>query len=461
MALATATAAFLLAFAPTAIAAPPDAPLSVWERSAIISTLRTGRELGAAPAETLEDAVLLAALTRHATAEYGLRLMPARVDRFWAITPQPHEVEAEWRQARVDRRLEAWMAALPLDTPAYRALLGARVLYTSRVEHGGWPQLPLGPVMRLTMSGPAVAVLRTRLALEGYGAAQTAAAEIFDEDLATALKAFQAAHDLEPDGVVGAESRASLNITAEQRLAQIEANLERRRWVRELPADRLEVDVAGAQAVLYADGAPQLSMRIVVGDPKHQTPMFVSRMAGVVFNPPWNVPPSIATKELLPKERATPGYLARHDFEFVDGGLRQRPGVGNSLGRVKFDFPSPFGVYLHDTPGRTAFARPNRALSHGCMRLEKPRELAALLLDWDAARVDAAIDSGETVKFPLARRPPLYVLYWTVVPRAGGEASFHRDPYGWDAELIQALAAARIRPQAAVRAPATECSVQK
>jgi murein L,D-transpeptidase YcbB/YkuD len=185
-------------------------------------------------------------------------------------------------------------------------------------------------------------------------------------------------------------------------------------------------------------------MRAIVGDRGHKSPMFISRLESVVFNPPWNVPPSIAAKELLPKERAHPGYLARNDFIFVVGGaLRQLPGPRNSLGQLKFDFPSPFGVYLHDTPARAIFAQAERWRSHGCIRLEKPRELAAAVLGpqgWTADRIDTSIAAGDTSRVGLSAPVPLYVLYWTVVIAPDGAPEFRRDTYGWDAELTRALA---------------------
>jgi len=173
--------------------------------------------------------------------------------------------------------------------------------------------------------------------------------------------------------------------------------------------------------------------------------MFVSRLESVVINPPWTVPSSIAAKELLPKEAAHPGYPARNDFHYVDGQLQQRPGAKNALGRLKFDLPSPFGVYLHDTPSHSAFARDDRALSHGCMRLERPRDLAALLLEpkgWTSQAIDIAIADGRTLRVGLPQNLPLYVLYWTARAEPDGRVAFRRDVYGWDRKLLDALAAA-------------------
>jgi murein L,D-transpeptidase YcbB/YkuD len=163
-----------------------------------------------------------------------------------------------------------------------------------------------------------------------------------------------------------------------------------------------------------------------------------------VFNPPWNVPNSIAQAEILPKAAKDRGYLARNDFTYVDGHLQQRAGPKSALGLLKFDLNSPFGVYLHDTPSKSAFARRVRALSHGCVRLEKPRDLAKLLLGeqgWSPDRVEAAIASGKTQTVALQTTTPLYVLYWTTPVGKSGRVRFRSDVYGWDRKLAGALAA--------------------
>jgi murein L,D-transpeptidase YcbB/YkuD len=212
-----------------------------------------------------------------------------------------------------------------------------------------------------------------------------------------------------------------------------------------LPADRIEVDIAGAEAVLFKANAPSLTMRVVVGDATHRTPMFASALEAVVFNPPWNVPRSIAEAEILPKAAKDPGYLARNAYVWVDGHLQQRPGPKSALGLVKFDLQNPFGVYLHDTPSRAAFQRRNRALSHGCMRLEMPQELAQRLLatqGWTPEAIDRAIDAKATLRTPLKTRTPLYVTYWTAVAGPAGQVDFRPDVYGWDRKLTSALAAA-------------------
>lgn len=349
--------------------------------------------------------------------------LPSQVDPLWAlIPPDPPQIGDEAADALL--------------------LKAERRRYQTIVDLGGWTVLPTGS-LRQDDKGGAVAALRSRLDSEGYAVSPQGEATVFDAGLTDAVRRFQRLHDLPQDGVVDAKTRRALDVPAEARLGQIDANLERRRWLpRDLPADRLEVDVAGAEATLFVGGAPVLTLRVIVGAINHKTPLFVSAIDAVVLNPSWTVPDSIARKEILPRLAHDPAYLRRHHFTRTPAGLRQQPGADNALGRVKFDLDSPFGVYLHDTPGQASFALPTRTLSHGCVRVERPRVLAAWLLaaqGWSPARIDRAIATGATRRLTLERPLPLVILYRTVAPDSQGRARFRTDPYDWDAKLLKAL----------------------
>jgi murein L,D-transpeptidase YcbB/YkuD len=449
---------------PLARAAPAGdcapAPLSPQERRLIFEALNGDEDPTEAPEASFSDADLTATLRRYALLQLGLRVEPSKVDRLWALKPPARDVTAELQAARSEGRLSTWLRGLEPPHVGYRSLASARCRYLGITDAGGWTHLPPGPPLKEGDIDPVVEALRIRLNIEGYALALTQPAQRFDSTLAEALRAFQRRHDLQEDGVLGPETRSALNVPVEDRLIQIEANLERWRWLpHDLPGDRLEVDTGAAEATLFIAGRPQLQMRAIVGDPRHRTPMFASRLEAVIFNPPWNVPTSIARNEILPRAARDPGYLPRNHFVRTAHGLQQRPGPKNSLGQLKFDLPSPFGVYLHDTPGRSSFARRVRTLSHGCMRLEKPRELAERLLaaqGWGRAQIDQAIATGTTRRIMLENPTPLFVVYRTAAIDQDGWVHFRPDPYGWDSKLSAALAGAQTRDFAP--RPESECS---
>jgi len=440
----------------------PSQSLTQTERRQILSAIEQGEEETEAPLSGVDDGALVATVLRHAHTELGQRVRPSQIDPVWAIEPPVRDVVAEFATAHASGGVGQWLAGLRSSHAGYRSLSAERCRYLQLVEAGGWPQVGAGRPLKAGDEDPALLQLRARLIRQGYELTATATPERFDADLSRALMLFQQRNGLSADGILGPATRQTLNLTAKARLAQIEANLERWRWLpRDLPADRIEVDIAAAKATPYAAGTPGLQMRVVVGDPGHRTPMFATQVEAVIFNPPWNVPASIASKELLPKAARDPGYLTRNGFERRDGRLVQRPGPSNALGRLKFDFPSPFGVYLHDTPGQAAFARPVRTLSHGCIRLEKPRELTEILLaseGWTRFQIDGAIEAGTTRRVAVQPKKPLYLVYRTAFIDEEGALNFLPDVYGWDAKLLSALAsAAAAQPTFAPRLD-SECS---
>jgi murein L,D-transpeptidase YcbB/YkuD len=229
-------------------------------------------------------------------------------------------------------------------------------------------------------------------------------------------------------------------------LTTLRANLERLRWLpRDEPATRVDVNIASATMIYVVDGQPRLTMKTASGKPGDETPMLTSKIDHIVLNPPWNVPDEIADKEVRPKGEA---YLAANNFVTgEDGHLKQLPGPGSALGLVKFDFDNPFSVYLHDTPSKGAFDRGNRAVSHGCVRLERAIDLANILLGaegWSPQKIQDVIASGETTTVKLSRPTPVRLLYLTAVPDATGRIVFQPDLYGWDPQVVQLLDRARV-----------------
>jgi len=332
----------------------------------------------------------------------------------------------------------------------YRSLRAALATYREIADRGGWPAVPRGPALRLGGSDARVDALRQRLEATGELAPGAAgpdadAADLFDAPLAAAVQRFQERHGLDADGVVGPGTVDALNVPAAARVRQIEINLDRWRWLpRDLGERHIVVNIAGFSLAVVEAGAPVLAMRVIAGKPTTRTPMFTGSMTQVVLNPYWNVPANIARNEILPRLKREPGYLASEGMEILPGGqIRQKPGPKNALGRIKFLFPNRFNVYLHDTPSRALFSRTVRSFSHGCIRIEKPQELAEYLLRddpaWTAERIAAALATGRERWIPIPRPLPVHLAYWTAWVDAGGQVQFRDDLYGRDKPLYEIL----------------------
>lgn len=231
--------------------------------------------------------------------------------------------------------------------------------------------------------------------------------------------------------------------TASNRVRQIEINLERERWLpRPLPADRVWVNVADERVVLYRNDQAVYSSKVIVGQDvvPNQSPEFQATVTGVLFNPPWSIPEDITTKEILPKAALDPNYLAEHNIVVLPNGvLQQRAGPHSGLGQLMFYMDNRFDVYLHDTPSKNYFSRDDRHISHGCIRVEHPRELAALLMQQPIETIDQAIATGDTTRSDLPQPVPVFVVYETAFADADGKLQFRPDPYGRDAEIWQYL----------------------
>jgi L,D-transpeptidase YcbB len=233
--------------------------------------------------------------------------------------------------------------------------------------------------------------------------------------------------------------QALKNLHTTTRLREIEVNLERERWLpRWLPRDRVVVNIADERLVLYRDDRPVFTTRVIVGQDelRNQSPEFQAKIDAVLFNPPWNIPQDIATDEIMPKTLHDPDYLARHNMVVLpDGGLQQLPGPNSGLGQMMFEMGNRFDVYLHDTPSKNLFSREDRRISHGCIRAEHPRELAALLMQRPIEAIDQAIATGSTTRSVLPQPVPVFVIYETAFGDADGRLQFRPDIYGRDAEI--------------------------
>jgi murein L,D-transpeptidase YcbB/YkuD len=370
----------------------------------------------------------------------------------WGLKPAAYDPAPEFYAAVQQDRLAEWLGTLPPPYTGYQTLQKGLVTYRDIAARGGWAPLAAGPDLKEGSTGARVVALEARLAVEDPTIAVDGA-PIFDAALTQAVQRAQKRFGLNPTGVVGKATLEALNVPVERRLDQITANMERWRWLPQvLPADRIQVNVAAAILSVFSHDTPTLTMRAVTGRPGDETPMLTSMIHSVVLNPPWNVPSSIASKELWPKERKSPGYLRRNDFIVIptgDGGsrLQQKAGPLAALGKLKFDFNNPYGVYLHDTPSRARFDSFSRLASHGCVRLQKPTELAKALLagdaTWTPEKIDDTLAGGDTVRAKLPQQIAVFLLYWTAYVTPDGQVNFRDDPYGWDRELVQRIAALR------------------
>lgn len=401
----------------------------------------------------LDGAALARAALDHARAVRAGRLAPEDFQRDWGIAPAAYDPLPAFAAAVKNDRLAVWIKSLPPPYQGYDALAAGLARYRATAAAGGWPVVSGAP--KFGERGPAVARLRERLAIED--AALDGGGDRFDAALLDAVRRAQRRYGLNPAGQIGAQTLAMLNVPVEARIRQIMANMERWRWLPpELERRRVQVNVAAAVLTAFDGDAPVMSMKAVTGRPGNETPMLVSRINSIVINPPWNVPTSIAQRELWPKERASPGYLKRNGFRVIGtgpGARLQQSSERSALGRFKFDFPNDFAVYLHDTPAQSGFSRFDRLASHGCVRLEKPADLAKLLMastpDWQPPQIDAAVAAGKTVRAPMAEPVSVYLLYWTAFASPSGQVGFRDDPYSWDAKL-----AAKVERRSAVQAAA-------
>jgi murein L,D-transpeptidase YcbB/YkuD len=339
------------------------------------------------------------------------------------------------------------LAELAPAHAGYKALKTALAQARALAARGGWPAVPEGPPQKPGKRGERVAALRARLEASGElapSASPPEARDLFDAPLQAALVQFQESHGLDSDGKMGKGTLAALNVLAEQRVRQIEINLDRWRWLpRDLGERYIMVNIAGFALDVIEDGSPALSMRVVAGKPTTRTPMFSGRMTNVVLNPYWNVPPDIARKEVLPRIAREPGYAEKEGLEVNGTEVRQKPGPKNALGKVKFLFPNRFNVYLHDTPSRSLFSRTVRSFSHGCIRVEKPVELAEYLLKddpaWTPERIAAVLAKGREAWVTIPRPLPVHLVYWTAWVDGDGALQLRDDLYGRDKPLLKIL----------------------
>lgn len=327
--------------------------------------------------------------------------------------------------------------------PQYRRLMHVLSRLEDVKKRGGWQPIEAGEAAPGD-SSPVVATLRRRLMMSEDQREAAMAARggqrpmVFDQDLQLALKHFQERHGIDGDGRIGAKTVEELNRSVDERLGEVRLNIDRWRWLpHDLGKMYIMVNVAGFEMSVVENNRAIEEMNVVVGKPGWATPIFADTLEHIVVNPYWNVPPNIANDEIIPAIAQDPGYLERNNMEQTsDGGFRQRPGPKNALGEFKFLFPNNHDVYLHDTPADALFSRASRAFSHGCIRLERPRDLAYLLgqklADKTPEQIDRLSDMDTEQWIKVKRKIPVYILYFTTWVDDDGTVRYHHDVYGID-----------------------------
>jgi murein L,D-transpeptidase YcbB/YkuD len=372
--------------------------------------------------------------------------------------------------ALAENRVAEALASLPPQHSFYLNLKKTLASYRELARKTKWKPLPEGLALRKGDKGKEVKELRRRLfALGDFDRKQGKSSRVFDDALEAAIRSFQSRHGLDASGILDPTTLAAINIPLEERCRQIEANLERWRWLPDDLGERsIYVNVANFELEAFEGSRKNLAMKVVVGSEGWQTPDFASQMTHLVVNPDWTIPIPVLLKETINYVLQDPCYFRNNrmvilkgygeqevevepasinwtklDEKNLDFRVRQEPGPQNILGRLKFVFPNKYDIYLHDTPYQEDFAKAARAFSHGCIRAEKPVELAVWVLrgkpGWDLRQILAAIDAGDERTVKLVEPIDVYFLYSTAWIEDDGTLQFRADIYERDKKLTEAL----------------------
>lgn len=394
---------------------------------------------------------------------------PLTFESGWFAKRKNVDVSSALEQALTKKQIREALARLRPAQASYDRLRQALALYRELSLKGEWPLISAGPSLKRGLVSDRVAELRRRLVASGDLEAEANGGDFFDSKLRQSVIIFQKRHGLKTDGIVGSATLGALNVSLRDRIRQIELNMERLRWILgSLEQRSIVVNIANFQLDVVENGESILSMKVVIGKRYWDTPIFTAKMTGLIINPSWSVPDSIARKEVLKKIMKDPHYLAEQNIKVLKGWgygeeeidretidwskipagtllyrFRQEPGPLNPLGRLKFMLPNKFDVYLHDTPAKRLFSENVRMFSHGCIRIEKPIELAEYVLQddprWTREKLLSSIEKGAEQKVPILHPINVHFLYLTSWVDEKGIIQFRDDIYGRDKRLDEAL----------------------
>jgi murein L,D-transpeptidase YcbB/YkuD len=390
---------------------------------------------------------------------------PVTIDADWHVVRREGDPVALFLSAADRKNFCGTIRELVPDNACYRDLRNALGKYRAIQEKGGWGEIEYGNVLSPGMRDRRVPEIRKRIRLtdEYFPGEPYDTSQLYDGNLEKAILDFQRRHGFPGDGKIDEPTIRIMNIPVEERIRQIEINLERGRW---LPCGFSEyyllVNIANFSLEVFENGEKVAAYNIVAGKPARKTPVFSSQVTYLVFNPTWTVPPTILREDVLPEVRKSDEFLRSRNIHVLDSKgneldmdavnwddpsvsgfiYRQEPGPGNALGAVKFMFPNNFNIYLHDTPSKELFQRTERAFSSGCIRVQDPLKLAAYLLRgqdrWDEAAIRNIVAEKQTQTVVLERKPDIHILYMTCWVR-DGILYFRKDIYERDERLYLEL----------------------
>ncbi len=407
---------------------------------------------------------LTAMALKYAREASGGQFDPRRLSRYNDVTPErvaPADSMAVLAKTYFPAR---YLQGLQPQHPAYGAMKAALAELRKEMDDKAFVPIDKGPRVKLGQTDVRIPAVRKRLASLNGGSNSDMTDDLLDSDLSEALQKFQKTAKIKATGRLDNSTINALNNHGEERnLNRLVDNMERLRWLPKTLGTRHVFVNQPAFQVQVMEGQSELwRSKVIVGKPETQTSAFHDEIETVVFNPSWGVPPSIIANEYLPKLRNDPSYLDRIGFKVTTasgqkiasrdidwwnyGGkvpfnIQQPPGEDNALGELKFLFPNSHNIYMHDTPTKDLFAKDVRTFSHGCIRVENPREFATVLLGWDRAKVDANTSGKKSQSVPLASKVPVHITYFTAWPDETGKIQYFNDIYGRDAAMEKAMTA--------------------
>lgn len=362
------------------------------------------------------------------------------------LVPAKRMSALEWADSILNRQKNVELYA---GNAGYQQLKKQLSLYHNLAKNGGWTTVPSNAKnIRKGMNDPAISAVRKRLMATGeYTGKDTSG--IYNDSLEAAIKLYQQRNGFAATGRISDSLVTAMNIPAEERLQQILVNMNRILWMQPVPdSNRIQVNIPSFMLYAYEGSRKVFEMPVIVGKEGTSTVMFSGEISQVVFSPSWNLPESIVKNEILPKMKSDAGYLKKNNMEIVSSNgdlpeIRQLPGKENALGRVKFLFPNNFDIYLHDTPYKGLFANTNRAVSHGCIRVANPQQLAEYIFrdqnEWTPEKIQAAMNRNKEDKVEVKHPLLVSITYFTAWADAEGAMHFRNDVYGHDKEAAQRM----------------------